>query len=298
MARRHHGCLLLRRLAAVSAPGALLGGRYRLLRPLGDEGDTTAWEAHDTALQRLVVIKRLRPERAGDPGAAERFRQQVRRAVRATSSDRPRVLDAGEDPASASLFVVLERQAADLEPTATLDRLAWDAASGPPAPAAPTRSRGSDQAREPRSAWSGWRRAVAVLLAAGVLRAGGVFVWPRSSVDGAGGGLADPRALAPAAAPNAAVRQQLTPSARQPPSPVPTPPPMATLVVAGVRRRVANTDGQGVALRASPGGERLPGRGYDEGAVLTLLEQRGQWARIRGEDGREGWVLAVTLVPT
>jgi hypothetical protein len=60
---------------------------------------------------------------------------------------------------------------------------------------------------------------------------------------------------------------------------------------------VASTDGQGVALRASPGGERLPGKGYDEGAVLTLLEQRGQWAHIRGDDGREGWVLAVTLVP-
>ncbi len=67
--------------------------------------------------------------------------------------------------------------------------------------------------------------------------------------------------------------------------------------MAGQRRRIANTDGQGVALRASPGGERLPGHGYDEGDTVTLLEQSGQWAHIRGDDGREGWVLAVTLVP-
>jgi hypothetical protein len=63
----------------------------------------------------------------------------------------------------------------------------------------------------------------------------------------------------------------------------------------GVRRRIVNTDGQGVALRASPGGQRLPGKGYDEGATVTVLEQDGAWAHIRGDDGREGWVLAVTL---
>jgi hypothetical protein len=288
--------LLLGRLQAVSAPVALLGGRYHLLRPLGDEGETTAWEAHDTALQRLVVIKRLRPELAGDHGAAGRFRQQVRRAARGTSSDGPRVLDAGEDPASASLFVVLERQAADLERTAVLDGLPGDAAQDPSGRVAPARSLGWVHAREPRSASSGWRRTVAVLLAAGVLGAGGVFLWLRSNAHDNGAALPEPRAPAPTAAPNGAVRQELTPSVRQSSGPVPTPPPVAT-VVAGVRRRVANTDGQGVALRASPGGERLPGKGYDEGAVLTLLEQRGQWAHIRGDDGREGWVLAVTLVP-
>jgi uncharacterized protein YgiM (DUF1202 family) len=30
---------------------------------------------------------------------------------------------------------------------------------------------------------------------------------------------------------------------------------------------------------------------------VTLLETQGMWAHIRGDDGREGWVLAVTLVP-
>ncbi len=59
--------------------------------------------------------------------------------------------------------------------------------------------------------------------------------------------------------------------------------------------RVTNTEGQGVALRASPGGDRLPGKGYDDGDVLTVLEQQGEWTHIRGADGRDGWVLTVTL---
>jgi Bacterial SH3 domain len=65
----------------------------------------------------------------------------------------------------------------------------------------------------------------------------------------------------------------------------------------GQERRVANTDGQGVALRDTPGGARQPARGYDEGEVVTILEQQGTWTHIRGRDGREGWVLSVTLAP-
>jgi SH3-like domain-containing protein len=66
---------------------------------------------------------------------------------------------------------------------------------------------------------------------------------------------------------------------------------------AGVTRRIVNTDGRGVALRASPGGDRLPGKGYDEGATVQAFESNGQWTRIQGSDGRQGWVLTVTLAP-
>jgi hypothetical protein len=65
----------------------------------------------------------------------------------------------------------------------------------------------------------------------------------------------------------------------------------------GERVQITNTDGIGVALRDSPGGQRLTGKGYDEGVTVAVLERRGEWAHIRGDDGREGWVLAVT-VPT
>ncbi len=71
----------------------------------------------------------------------------------------------------------------------------------------------------------------------------------------------------------------------------------ATAVLEGQPRRVVNTDGRGVALRTTPGGDRLPAKGYDEGATVLALEQSGEWTRIRGSDGREGWVLTVTLAP-
>jgi Rrf2 family protein len=52
-----------------------------------------------------------------------------------------------------------------------------------------------------------------------------------------------------------------------------------------------------VRSRRGPDGDKLPAKGYDEGDTVTLLEVQGAWAHIRGDDGREGWVLAVTLVP-
>jgi hypothetical protein len=113
--------------------------------------------------------------------------------------------------------------------------------------------------------------------------------------------------LPPTLAPATAVRPTST-SAPQPtatPAAVlsrATPRPASTAAatavpLTGQQRRVANTDGQGVALRDGPGGGRLPAKGYDEGEVVTVLEQQGTWTRIRGQDGREGWVLSVTLSP-
>jgi SH3-like domain-containing protein len=82
------------------------------------------------------------------------------------------------------------------------------------------------------------------------------------------------------------------------PTTAPTAAPTGTAVArTGVPRRVVNTDGRGVALRDGPGGNRLPGKGYDEGATVTAFESSGGWTRIRGSDGREGWVLSVTLAP-
>jgi hypothetical protein len=65
----------------------------------------------------------------------------------------------------------------------------------------------------------------------------------------------------------------------------------------GNRRRIVNTDGEGVALREGPGGDRLRGKGYDEGVSVTILERSGPWTHIRGDDGRDGWILTVTLTP-
>ncbi len=86
-----------------------------------------------------------------------------------------------------------------------------------------------------------------------------------------------------------------TPTAGPTPRPVATVPPATPPALGQGRAIVSNTDGQGVALRAGPGGDRLPGKGYDEGVQVTVLERQGQWAHIRGDDGREGWVLSATV---
>lgn len=64
------------------------------------------------------------------------------------------------------------------------------------------------------------------------------------------------------------------------------------------RMRVANTDGVGVAFRASPRmDDRVP-HGLLEGVEATVLEREGDdWARVRADDGREGWVPTRYLEP-
>ena len=46
-------------------------------------------------------------------------------------------------------------------------------------------------------------------------------------------------------------------------------------------------------LRASPRADDRTPRGLMEGSWVTLLERRGSdWARVRSDDGQEGWVPA------
>ncbi len=91
-----------------------------------------------------------------------------------------------------------------------------------------------------------------------------------------------------------------TPTVRPAATATPTPrvfaaAPTPTPIRGGSRSVVSNTDGQGVALRDGPAGNRLPSKGYDEGVQVTVLERQGEWAHIRGDDGREGWVLSATV---
>ena len=61
---------------------------------------------------------------------------------------------------------------------------------------------------------------------------------------------------------------------------------------------VANTGGQGVVLRASPREDDRTPRGFMDGDGVTVLEHSGSdWARVRGDNGQEGWVPARYLGP-
>jgi hypothetical protein len=144
---------------------------------------------------------------------------------------------------------------------------------------------------------------IAVLVVAGlacvlVLRSGvqGWLTWVNEPLGQVNQTFALPPATTPRPAPSVAPTQAPA-AATAKPTAAPTPRATPTPAAAGVPRRVVNTDGRGVALRGSPGGDRLTGKGYDEGAMVMAFETVGDWTRIKGGDGREGWVLSVTLAP-
>jgi hypothetical protein len=278
----------------VIGAGVILAERYQLQRNLGVEGSAVAWEAHDTTQDRRVLVKLLRADLGGDPNALEHFRADIRSAARAGSVSGARVLDAGDDRILNVPFVVFEwlDDGPDELPVAI---------TPPPRPTAAPRVHAGG-----RGGGAGRVVQYVVLLLVLVPIAVGVFLIRNflqqpASVPSGVFSLSRSTALATPVASNVPVSRPAaaTQVATAPPTAAPaTPRPTATPASAsGVRRRVANTDGIGVALRATAGGDKLPGKGYDEGVTVTLLEEQGAWARIRGDDGREGWVLAVTLVP-
>jgi hypothetical protein len=267
---------------------ALIAARYELVRELRVDTETIDWEAFDTALDRRVIVQLLRPELAHDPLATERFWQAARAAARWTATVGERVLDAGTDPETDQRFVVREWPVSP--PLATDGHR-----NVPRAPVVVPRLR-SRFGGSPRWAVLGGLVVVLALVAVALRPAvEGWLAWvntPLARPDRSFG-------LGPAVA----VPTTVASTARSAPQPTTVPTPAstraatATPVATDQTRRVVNTDGRGVALRATPGGDRLPGKGYDEGATVQALEQSAEWTHIRGSDGREGWVLTVTLVP-
>lgn len=85
--------------------------------------------------------------------------------------------------------------------------------------------------------------------------------------------------------------------------PVSTPKPVSTPgpTPSGDRIVIANTDGRGAVLRAEPVTGQ-PVAALREGQVLDVVERRGvsgsgEWVRVRGADGAEGWVTGLATRP-
>jgi hypothetical protein len=284
-----------------------------LLRNLGVEGRAVVWEAHDITLDRRVRVKLLRADLGGDARAIEHFRDEVRAAARGGTADTDaRVLDAGDDQSLKLPFVVFEwlDQLADQADDNRSTEPEWLAA--PPArakiaPVTPARAKIAQVERSGGGSPGRLAQRLVLLLVLIPIAVGAFlvrnFLQQPAPVPNAVFSLTSGTSVATPGASTVPASRAAAPVAAQPTSPPPTAvpatprPTLTPAPASGQRRRIANTDGQGVALRATAGGDKLPGKGYDEGVTVTLLEVQGDYAHIRGDDGREGWVLAVTLVP-
>ncbi|WP_436535874.1 protein kinase domain-containing protein [Actinoplanes sp. HUAS TT8] len=90
--------------------GLLLGGRYRLLTPIGAGGMAVVWHAHDHVLARAVAIKLVAPAGAGDQRARDRIGHEARAAAALSHPNIAQVYDYGETTTDNQIFpyVVME----------------------------------------------------------------------------------------------------------------------------------------------------------------------------------------------
>jgi serine/threonine-protein kinase len=88
-------------------PGELIGGKYRLLRLIGDGGMGSVYEARHEVLGSGVALKFLHPELAQRPGLALRFLQEARVAANIQSPHVARVSDV-DRTADGSPYLVME----------------------------------------------------------------------------------------------------------------------------------------------------------------------------------------------
>jgi eukaryotic-like serine/threonine-protein kinase len=87
--------------------GRSIGGRYRLIAPLGEGGMATLWRAIDEQLDREVAVKLLREQYGNDAGFSARFRQEARSAGSLSHPNIVPVYDYGTD-ADGTQFIVMQ----------------------------------------------------------------------------------------------------------------------------------------------------------------------------------------------
>src|ERR1039457_5529086 len=75
------------------APGSVLGGRYEILKTLGEGGMGSVFKDHDKEVDRIVALKVIRPELAGRTEILQRFRQELVLAQQITHRNAVRIYD-------------------------------------------------------------------------------------------------------------------------------------------------------------------------------------------------------------
>jgi tetratricopeptide (TPR) repeat protein/predicted Ser/Thr protein kinase len=87
-------------------PGTLLGNRYEIVRTLGEGGMGAVYQARDRELDRMVALKIIRSELAGDAEILRRFKQELILARQVTHKNVIRIFDLGE--AEGLKFITME----------------------------------------------------------------------------------------------------------------------------------------------------------------------------------------------
>jgi serine/threonine protein kinase/tetratricopeptide (TPR) repeat protein len=92
--------------ATVFHEGDVLGERYEILKLLGMGGMGAVYKARDMEVERVVGLKVIRPDLAGDPAILARFKQELVLARQVTHKNIIRIYDLNE--ASGVKFITME----------------------------------------------------------------------------------------------------------------------------------------------------------------------------------------------
>src|SRR5437879_2142915 len=87
-------------------PGAVLAGRYEIVRFLGEGAMGAVYRAHDRELDRVVALKVIRPELARNAQVLRRFKQELILARQVTHRNIIRIFDLGQ--AEGIRFITME----------------------------------------------------------------------------------------------------------------------------------------------------------------------------------------------
>jgi serine/threonine-protein kinase len=90
-------CFHCRAVLSAVTRGSLVASRYRILAPLGRGGMGAVYRARDEVLDDEVALKILRPEVAGTPEMAARFRSEIKLARKVSHWNVCRIHEYGED---------------------------------------------------------------------------------------------------------------------------------------------------------------------------------------------------------
>jgi phosphate transport system substrate-binding protein len=88
--------------------GVILGGKYRVIRPLAEGGVGVVFEVEHIATAELRAIEVMRSPFGADDGLRARFVREACLAASIPSDHVARVLDAGQDESTGALYVVTE----------------------------------------------------------------------------------------------------------------------------------------------------------------------------------------------